>query len=155
MALLHAPASNFARLTCCRVSQNNSKQRRGGCVHRLYGNALETQTKLAQAREARDAEVKLNAQASSHKMTWVSQELTKGRNTGEYSNYGERLYVEGMLDNEKKKAAVRYCLTSTNPFGRTPKCKIDIQLVKGEGLHGMRREGKGLAKIVSKRQTAV
>ena len=67
---------------------------------------METQTKLAQARKARDDEMSLNAQASSHKMTWVSQELTKGRNTGEYSNYGERLYVEGMLDNEKKKAAV-------------------------------------------------
>ena len=39
-------------------------------------------------------------------MTWVSQQLTKGRNNGEYSNYGERLYVEGMLEYEKKRAAV-------------------------------------------------
>lgn len=51
----------------------------------------------------------LNAQVSSHKMTWVSQELTKGRTTGEYRNYGERLYVEGMLEHEKKKAAVLLC----------------------------------------------
>lgn len=76
---------------------------------RLYGQALETQTKLAQARKARDAEMSLNAQASSHRMTWVSQELTKGRTTGEYRNYGERLYVEGMLEHEKKKAAVGIC----------------------------------------------
>ena len=76
-------------------------------ICRLYGQALETQTKLAQARKARDAEMSLNAQASSHRMTWVSQELTKGRTAGEYRNYGERLYVEGMLEHEKKKAAVR------------------------------------------------
>lgn len=51
----------------------------------------------------------LNAQASGHRMTWVSQELTKGRTAGEYTNYGERLYVEGMLEHEKKKAAVKLC----------------------------------------------
>ena len=49
-------------------------------------------------------------------MTWVSQELTKGRNNGEYSNYGERLYVEGMLDHEKKKAAVRGCQAKSWPL---------------------------------------
>ncbi len=74
---------------------------------RLYSHATENQAKLAEARRARDAETNLNAQASRHSMTWVSQELTKGRNNGEYSNYGERLYVEGMLEHEKKKAAVR------------------------------------------------
>ncbi len=73
---------------------------------RLYSHATENQAKLAEARRARDAETNLNAQASRHSMTWVSQELTKGRNNGEYSNYGERLYVEGMLEHEKKKAAV-------------------------------------------------
>ncbi|KAL3139442.1 hypothetical protein ABBQ38_003772 [Trebouxia sp. C0009 RCD-2024] len=84
-------------------SQNDPK---GSSVYdRLYGQALETQTKLAQARKARDAEMSLNAQASGHRMTWVSQELTKGRTAGEYTNYGERLYVEGMLEHEKKKAA--------------------------------------------------
>ncbi|DBA68546.1 TPA: hypothetical protein ACH3X2_013610 [Trebouxia sp. C0005] len=72
---------------------------------RLYSQATENQAKLAEARRARDAETNLNAQASRHSMTWVSQELTKGRNNGEYSNYGERLYVEGMLEQEKKKAA--------------------------------------------------
>ena len=79
-------------------------------AYRLYGHATEHQAKLAEARRARDAETNLTAQASRHSMTWVSQELTKGRNNGEYSNYGERLYVEGMLDHEKKKAAVRACL---------------------------------------------
>lgn len=74
---------------------------------RLYSHATENQAKLAEAIRARDAETNLSAQASRHSMTWVSQELTKGRNNGEYSNYGERLYVEGMLEHEKKKAAVR------------------------------------------------
>lgn len=77
---------------------------------RLYSQATETQAKLAEARKARDAKTDLTMQASRHSMTWVSQELTKGRNNGEYSNYGERLYVEGMLEHEKKRAAVRdYC----------------------------------------------
>ena len=57
----------------------------------------------------------LNAQVSGHRMTWVSQELTKGRTAGEYSNYGERLYVEGMLEHEKKKAAVQLCWVLNGP----------------------------------------
>ena len=51
--------------------------------------------------------MELTRQASRHSMTWVSQELMKGRTSAEYGNYGERLYVEGMLEHEKKKAAVR------------------------------------------------
>lgn len=96
---------------------------------RLYGQALETQTKLAQARKARDAEASLNAQVSGHRMTWVSQELTKGRTTGEYSNYGERLYVEGMLEHEKKKAAVQLCWILKQPcLGMRPCCCLSCPL---------------------------
>lgn len=77
------------------------------CCLRLYGQARESQDKLTEARKNRDAEMELTRQASRHSMTWVSQELMKGRTSGEYGNYGERLYVEGMLEHEKKKAAVR------------------------------------------------
>ena len=77
------------------------------CCLRLYGQARESQNKLTEARKNRDAEMELTRQASRHSMTWVSQELMKGRTSGEYGNYGERLYVEGMLEHEKKKAAVR------------------------------------------------
>lgn len=108
----------------------------------MYGQALETQTKLTQAREARDAEVRLNAQASSRKMTWVSKELTKGRNTGEYSNYGERLYVEGMLDNEKKKAAVGYCQTATSLLCSTFRYESITKLVNGERAACNEEEGE-------------
>lgn len=54
----------------------------------------------------RDAEIAQTAQTSKNSMTWVSHELMKGRSTGEYDNYGERLYVEGVLEREKKKASV-------------------------------------------------
>ena len=77
------------------------------CFFRLYSQARESQNKLVEARKARDAELELTRQASRHSMTWVSQELMKGRTCGEYGNYGERLYVEGMLEHERKKAAVR------------------------------------------------
>ncbi len=31
----------------------------------------------------------------------------KGRTSGNYGNYGERLYVEGLMELEKRRAAVR------------------------------------------------
>jgi hypothetical protein len=47
-------------------------------------------------------------------MTWVSAQLTQGRDRGEFDNYGERLYVEGLVELEKKKAVVSWpsCLGS-------------------------------------------
>ena len=104
-------------------------------VYRLYSQALESQTKLGEARKARDAEMSLNAQGSSHRMTWVSQELTKGRTTGEYSNYGERLYVEGMLEHEKKKAAVKLCLTLKRLLQQVGSHTALSCLTLGESFH--------------------
>ena len=43
---------------------------------------------------------------SGHSMTLVSQELTKGRMTGQ-GNSGERMYLDAMLDLRKKQDAVR------------------------------------------------
>lgn len=89
---------------------------------RLYSQARENQNKLTEARRARDAEMELTRQASRHSMTWVSQELMKGRTGGEYGNYGERLYVEGMLEHERKKAAVCSFLSSSWRLHRMCHC---------------------------------
>ena len=55
----------------------------------------------------RDRNIDLTAQISAHSITWVSEQLMKGRNSGNYGNYGERLYVEGLMELEKRRAAVR------------------------------------------------
>ena len=55
----------------------------------------------------RDRTIDLTAQISAHSITWVSEQLMKGRNSGNYGNYGERLYVEGLMELEKRRAAVR------------------------------------------------
>ena len=57
----------------------------------------------------RDRTIDLTAQISAHSITWVSEQLMKGRNSGNYGNYGERLYVEGLMELEKRRAAVRAC----------------------------------------------
>jgi hypothetical protein len=45
-------------------------------------------------------------------MTWVSAQLMRDRDRGEFDNYGERLYVEGLMELERKKALV-HCLDSS------------------------------------------
>lgn len=54
----------------------------------------------------RDRNIDLTAQISAHSITWVSQQLMKGRSSRNYGNYGERLYVEGILELQKRQAAV-------------------------------------------------
>ena len=55
----------------------------------------------------RDAEIDMTCQLSKHSITWVSEQLMKGRaNSSNFNNYGERLYVEGLVELEKKKALV-------------------------------------------------
>ncbi|KAK9823252.1 hypothetical protein WJX72_001357 [[Myrmecia] bisecta] len=85
--------------------------RRGGSgpsvFDRLYDNAREIQSKQDEKRRIRDNEIEMTMQASRHSMTWVSQELMKGRGSGDYVNYGERLYVEGLLEREKKRAVAQ------------------------------------------------
>lgn len=51
-------------------------------------------------------------------MTWVSQELMKGRNNGDYENYGERLYVEGLLELQKKRQLVSQGFPDRVGFGK-------------------------------------
>lgn len=39
-------------------------------------------------------------------MTWVSRQLSEGRDAHDFSNYGEKLYSEGLHEIEKRKALV-------------------------------------------------
>lgn len=54
----------------------------------------------------REAELDEVTRLSSHSMTWVSRQMTKGRSAGGFRNSGERLYAMGLHDAEKKKAEV-------------------------------------------------
>lgn len=55
----------------------------------------------------RDEELERSMQPSQSTMTWVSAQMMRDRDRGEFENYGERLYVEGLLELERKKALVR------------------------------------------------
>ena len=69
---------------------------------RLHKQAKEKAEKLRAIKE-QDTEKQKKAQMSKRQgKSWVSQQMTLGRNTGEYENYGERLYVEGILNKERK-----------------------------------------------------
>ena len=54
----------------------------------------------------RDAAVDDTIESSHRAMTRVSRQLARGRTAGEYSNYGERLYAEGLMELEKRRALV-------------------------------------------------
>lgn len=49
---------------------------------------------------------------SSHVISWVSKQLTKDRNTGDFENYGERLYVEALHDLARRGTEVRHSFDS-------------------------------------------
>ena len=54
----------------------------------------------------RDEEIDKQLQTSSHVISWVSKQLMRDRNTGDFQNFGERLYVEALHDLERKEAEV-------------------------------------------------
>ena len=55
----------------------------------------------------RDEEVDKDLQISHNSITWVSRKMTEGRDTGDFNNYGVRLYTEGLKDLEKRRSLVR------------------------------------------------
>lgn len=69
---------------------------------RLHNQAKEKAAKLKTLREDATLKEKAEFKARKHGMSWVSQQMTTDRNTGDFENYGERLYVEGILNKEKK-----------------------------------------------------
>ena len=69
---------------------------------RLHKQAREKKEKLKATLAQEEAKKKKDHLKKKQGMSWVSQQMTLGRNTGEYENYGERLYVEGILNKEKK-----------------------------------------------------
>lgn len=56
----------------------------------------------------RDAAIDEQLQTSSHVISWVSKQLMRDRNTGDFGNYGERLYAEALHDLERKQAEVSF-----------------------------------------------
>ena len=75
----------------------------GTPIHdRLHKQAKEKSEKRKAMREQELAKKKKESISKRQGMSWVSQQMTLGRNTGDYENYGERLYVEGILNKERK-----------------------------------------------------
>lgn len=63
-------------------------------------------------------------QPSHSTMTWVSAQMMRDRDRGEFENYGERLYVEGLLELERKKAVVR----ESSPVAQIRKWVLHVRL---------------------------
>ena len=75
-------------------------------VHeRLYALAEVTRTRRQAAARAKAAaeERVLRRERAANKMTAASQMMMAGRTAGEFGNYGERLYVEGVLQSEARR----------------------------------------------------
>ncbi|KAK3241526.1 hypothetical protein CYMTET_48723 [Cymbomonas tetramitiformis] len=77
---------------------------------RLYQQAMKKKKKHEEIREQREKDKVVEAEQTKVPMSYLSKELMKGRTKGEYANYGERLYVEGVLQRKqlelKQKARV-------------------------------------------------
>lgn len=54
----------------------------------------------------RDAEIDMRMRTARKGMNFVSAELMRARDKGAFSSYGERLYVGGLEDLEKRKRMV-------------------------------------------------
>ena len=75
----------------------------GVSIHeRLHNQAKEKAEKLRSIKAEDEAKRSKEQKSKRQGMSWVSQQMTLGRNTGDYQNYGERLYVEGVLNKERK-----------------------------------------------------
>eukprot|EP00955_Chlamydomonas_euryale_P102713 365441-Chlamydomonas_euryale.AAC.3 len=66
-------------------------------VHmRLYSKASDARKKAAAKTKMADVEMSASVQAHKTKMSWISSEMMRGRNSGPFDNYGEMLYAEGL-----------------------------------------------------------
>ena len=76
-----------------------------GVHNRLYALAEVTRARRQAAANAKAAaeERELQREREQNKMTEASQQMMAGRTAGEFGNYGERLYVEGVLQAQARK----------------------------------------------------
>jgi hypothetical protein len=70
--------------------------------NRLYAQAEETRSKKEALAVQREEEIRMQLESQRENIGWVSRELAASRTVGEYLNYGERLYVEGVVERERK-----------------------------------------------------
>eukprot|EP00873_Tetraselmis_striata_P024111 jgi/Tetstr1/444375/TSEL_032265.t2 len=113
----HAPADPFERLYrshtgARRTSESHTwmpqyhpggRARGNGQVFdRLYAQAEATRSKKEALAVKHEEDVRAQIESQRENISWVSRELTAGRTAGEYMNYGERLYVEGVVERERK-----------------------------------------------------
>uniref|UniRef100_A0A1D1ZUM1 PFU domain-containing protein n=2 Tax=Auxenochlorella protothecoides TaxID=3075 RepID=A0A1D1ZUM1_AUXPR len=123
------------------------------CVHeRLYHEHFRQQLKLEEARRLRDLELQLRM-AQVH-LDPVSQSLSAARTPDGYTNYGERLYVEGRLEalkreqaaarrREAEEAAQLECCTFVPEMSLTAAAKRDREARMGS--QGQRSHGPTLS----------
>ena len=72
---------------------------------RLHGHARERTVKQTETKKRRDEAEASRIKANKVGMSWASRQMMAGRGTGEFENYGERLYVEGLIAKQRQRRA--------------------------------------------------
>ena len=72
---------------------------------RLHGYARERTVKQTETKKRRDEAEASRIKANKVGMSWASRQMMAGRGTGEFENYGERLYVEGLISKQRQRRA--------------------------------------------------
>ena len=72
---------------------------------RLHGHARERTVKQTATKKRRDEAEASRIKANKVGMSWASRQMMAGRGTGEFENYGERLYVEGLISKQRLRRA--------------------------------------------------
>ena len=76
---------------------------------------------------ARDVEADHSANLGREGINHVSKALTRGRESlGEFENYGERLYVEGLLEMDRRRQQARWLPLNSRPVGHTS-CSVSVR----------------------------
>ncbi len=77
-------------------------------VHsRLYQLAQDLRHKQEARRRAAAHDVEASRVQQRSSMSWISQEMMRERTSGQFDNYGEMLYAEGLEVAAQRKARVR------------------------------------------------
>ena len=61
--------------------------------------------KQTETKKRRDEAEASRIKANKVGMSWASRQMMAGRGTGEFENYGERLYVEGLISKQRQRRA--------------------------------------------------
>ena len=72
---------------------------------RLHGHARERTVKQTETKKRREEAEVNRIKANKVGMSWASRQMMAGRGAGEFENYGEKLYVEGLISKQRQRQA--------------------------------------------------